>query len=31
MVYRPLALYFQAVKERASQQAPAQEVMANAI
>jgi heterodisulfide reductase subunit C/quinone-modifying oxidoreductase subunit QmoC len=31
MVYRPLALYFQAVKERASQQAPAQEVVPNAI
>jgi len=31
MVYRPLALYFQAVKERASQQAPAREVIPNAI
>ena len=31
MVYRPLALYFQAVKERASQQAPAQEVVPNAV
>jgi hypothetical protein len=31
MVYRPLALYFQAVKERASQQAPAQEVIPNAV
>jgi hypothetical protein len=31
MVYRPLALYFQAVKERVSQQAPAQEVLANAV
>jgi hypothetical protein len=31
MVYRPLALYFQAVKERVRQQAPAQEVVANAV
>jgi ferredoxin len=28
MVYRPLALYFQAVKERARQRAPAQETLA---
>jgi heterodisulfide reductase subunit C/quinone-modifying oxidoreductase subunit QmoC len=31
MVYRPLALYFQAVKERARQQAPAQEVVPDAV
>jgi len=31
MVYRPLALYFQAVKERAGQKAPAQEVVPNAV
>jgi len=30
MVYRPLALYFQAVKERAAQQAPAEEVLSYA-
>jgi len=31
MVYRPLALYFQAVKERTQQQAPAPEAVPNAI
>jgi len=31
MVYRPLALYFQAVKEKASHQAAAQEVISNAV
>ena len=31
MVYRPLALYLQAVKERVSRQAPAQEVVSNAV
>jgi ferredoxin len=31
MVYRPLALYFQAVKERAATQAPAREVVSHAI
>jgi ferredoxin len=31
MIYRPLALYFQAVKERARQQAPAQEVILDAV
>jgi hypothetical protein len=31
MVYRPLALYFQAVKERVSQPAPSQEVVPNAV
>jgi hypothetical protein len=31
MVYRPLALYFQAVKERVSQPAPAQEVVPHAV
>ena len=31
MVYRPLALYFQAVKERVSQPAPPQEVVPNAV
>jgi ferredoxin-like protein FixX len=31
MIYRPLALYFQAVKERASQQAPAQEAIGHAV
>jgi ferredoxin len=31
MIYRPLALYFQAVKERAGQQAPAQEVLVHAL
>lgn len=31
MVYRPLALYFLAVKERAAQQAPAPEAVPNAI
>ncbi len=31
MVYRPLALYFLAVRERAKQQAPAAEVVPNAI
>jgi len=31
MVYRPLALYFRAVKERAQQQAPAPEGVPNAI
>jgi hypothetical protein len=31
MIYRPLALYFQAVKERAKQQAPAQEIVPNAV
>jgi len=31
MVYRPLALYFQAVKERGSQQAFAQEVVHHAV
>lgn len=31
MVYRPLALYFLAVKERAAQQAPAAEVVPNVI
>lgn len=31
MVYRPLALYFLAVRERASQQAPAGEAVPNAI
>jgi ferredoxin len=30
MIYRPLALYFQAVKERAAQQAPAAEVVPHA-
>ena len=31
MIYRPLALYFQAVKERARQQASAQEVVLDAV
>jgi ferredoxin len=31
MIYRPLALYFQAVKERARQQASAQEVLLDAV
>ncbi|MGD0469754.1 MAG: 4Fe-4S dicluster domain-containing protein [Terriglobales bacterium] len=31
MIYRPLALYFQAVKERAAQQAPAAEVVPHAV
>jgi len=31
MIYRPLALYFQAVKERARREAPAQEVVLNAV
>ena len=31
MIYRPLALYFQAVKERAKQGAPAQEVVPDAV
>jgi len=31
MIYRPLALYFQAVKEKAGQQAPAQEVVPDAV
>jgi len=31
MIYRPLALYFQAVKERARRAAPAQEVVPNAV
>jgi ferredoxin len=31
MIYRPLALYFQAVKEKARQQAPAQEVVPDVV
>jgi ferredoxin len=31
MIYRPLALYFQAVKERAWRQAPAQEALEHAV
>ena len=31
MIYRPLALYFQAVKERAARQAPAAEVVPHAV
>jgi quinone-modifying oxidoreductase subunit QmoC len=31
MIYRPLALYFQAVKERAARQAPATEVVPHAV
>jgi hypothetical protein len=31
MIYRPLALYFQAVKERAARLAPAAEVVPNAL
>jgi hypothetical protein len=31
MVYRPLALYFLAVKEKAAQQAPAAEVVPHAL
>jgi nitrate reductase gamma subunit len=31
MIYRPLALYFQAVKERAARQAPASEVVPHAV
>jgi ferredoxin len=31
MIYRPLALYFQAVKERAWREAPAQEVLEHAV
>jgi ferredoxin len=31
MIYRPLALYFQAVKERARREAPAQEVILDAV
>ena len=31
MIYRPLALYFQAVQERADQQMPAQEVLGHAV
>jgi heterodisulfide reductase subunit C/quinone-modifying oxidoreductase subunit QmoC len=31
MIYRPLALYFQAVKERARQRASAQEVVLDGV
>jgi heterodisulfide reductase subunit C/quinone-modifying oxidoreductase subunit QmoC len=31
MIYRPLALYFQAVKERAGRKAPAQEVVLDGV
>jgi heterodisulfide reductase subunit C/quinone-modifying oxidoreductase subunit QmoC len=31
MIYRPLALYFQAVKERAAQLAPAQEAIGHVV
>jgi hypothetical protein len=31
MIYRPLALYFQAVKERAWREAPAQEALEHAV
>lgn len=31
MIYRPLALYFQAVKERASRELPAQEIVSDAV